>query len=157
MGWQTWRVTGQRRARLGRLAWLGYVGRDLLLDDLELLRQDGSELLDDVRAVVCALQLHDDRLDNFIIDAAEINGGGRGVVVGIPHFDRSCSEWPGRRWRGSRIGSVPLGGRRIRGVSIDVGDMGAFYLSGGRGLSVHAFGRTGGGARGEEARGEGRR
>lgn len=134
-------------ARLAWLAWLRLQGNPLL-DNLELLHQDISQFLDNMRTVVGALQLHHNCLNNLVVDAAQVNLGSN-VVFNIPHFDRCFSGWPGGRWRRGRIGSVPLCSGRIREMDIRIDGMGPFYLSGSRGLSVHAFGRAGWRARGE--------
>lgn len=53
----------------------GRRGGGVLLDDLELLHQDGDELLDYVGAVARILELDDDGLDDLVVDAAQVNLG----------------------------------------------------------------------------------
>lgn len=60
---------------------------NVLLDDLELLHQDGDELLDDVGAVARILELDNDGLDDLVVDAAQIDFGGRGHVGGVLHLN----------------------------------------------------------------------
>lgn len=111
----------------------------VLLDDLELLHQDGDELLDYVGAVARILELDDDGLDDLVVDGAQVDlCGGRGRVGSVLHLDGGCpGSW---RRRGQLIcgGLMALGGGRV------VAGMRAFYLLGGMGLSVHVGG--GGGA-----------
>lgn len=67
---------------------------DVLLNNLELLHQDSGQLLDDMGAVARGLELDNDRLDNLIVDARDVNvciAGKRAVVVGIAHFDGGSS------------------------------------------------------------------
>lgn len=67
----------------------------VLLDDLELLHQDGDELLDYVGAVARILELDDDGLDDLVVDGAEVDLGGGVVVGGVLHLYRRCP----RSWR----------------------------------------------------------
>lgn len=112
-------------------------GGNVLLDDLELLHQDGDELLDYVGAVAGILELDDDGLDDLVVDGAQVDLGGRRRVGGVLHLDGGCSG----SWRGRgqliRGGLMALGGGRV------VASMGAFYLLGGMGLSVHVGGAGG--------------
>ena len=59
-----------------------------LLDDLELQHQDGGEFLDQMRPVARILQLDDDGLDDFIIDALHVDCFRVGVVFVFAHLDR---------------------------------------------------------------------
>ena len=58
-----------------------------LLNDLELLHEDGGKLLDEMGPVAGVLKLDDDSLDNLIIDALEVDfldnrNSGVGRLVG---------------------------------------------------------------------------
>lgn len=75
--------------RCGAVRCTMQVGRNVLLDDLELLHQDGDELLNDVGAVAGILELDDDGLDDLVVDAAQVDLGG-GRVGGVLHLDRRC-------------------------------------------------------------------
>lgn len=111
-------------------------GGSVLLDDLELLHQNGDELLDYVGAVARTLELDDDGLDDLVVDFAQVDLCG-GLVGGVLHLDGGCSgSWRGR---GQLIcgGLMALGGGRV------VAGVGAFYLLGGMGLSVHVGGAGG--------------
>lgn len=113
-------------------------GGGVLLDDLELLHQDGDELLDYVGAVARILELDDDGLDDLVVDAAQVDlGGGEGQVGGVLHLDRGCpGSW--RRW-----GQLICGGLMALGGGRAVASMRTFYLLGGMGLSVHVGGAGG--------------
>lgn len=78
-----WRTSAKARAVLG--AW--GEGGNLLLDDFELLHQHSSKLLDNVWSVPGILELHNDCLDNLIMDAFHVNRFGLGVGVGILGLD----------------------------------------------------------------------
>lgn len=101
---------------------------DVLLDNLELLHEDGSELLDDVGAVARGLQLDDDSLDDLIVDGGQIDFTVRVRVVNTRHLDGRCSREPRRgRW-GICIGLATLGGRRGVVSIVDGAGARAFYL-----------------------------
>lgn len=79
---------------------VGIVRVYLLLHNLELLDQDGSKLLDYVRAVVGGLEADHDLFDDVVVDAGQVDVvvGGMEVVVEV-HFDRDSSvEAGGGRW-----------------------------------------------------------
>lgn len=72
----------------------------LLFDDLELLDQDPSKLLHDMRAIVGCLEADNDLLDDIIVDTGQVNlvVGSMEVVVKI-HLDGDSSvKAGGGRW-----------------------------------------------------------
>lgn len=55
--------------------------KDSLLNNLQLLHQDGSKLLDQVRPVASILKLNDDRLNDIIIDGLKVDWPRRIVAL----------------------------------------------------------------------------
>ena len=65
-----------------------------LLNNLQLLHQDGSKLLDQMRPVASILQLDDDSLNDIVVDSLKVDWPGRVIAL-----DRLAST--ARRRRGS--------------------------------------------------------
>lgn len=87
----------------------GAQGReDSRRDDLDIRRQHRSQLLHQVWSIPRRLQLHDDALDDLVVDALEVDlPGRRAVALGI------VDVGAGRRGRRVlELDGVALGGRR---------------------------------------------
>lgn len=74
----------------------------LLLHNLELLDQNASKLLNNMRAVVSGLEAHDDLLYNIIVNVGQVNlvVGSVAIVVVEVHFDGDSSVKTGGGWWG---------------------------------------------------------
>lgn len=74
----------------------------VLFDNLQLLDQDASKLLDNMRAVVGGLEADHDLFDNVVVDTREVDVvvGGMEVVAVQVHFDGASSVEAGGGRRG---------------------------------------------------------